>query len=66
MVVMIIILVGKPERKSPLRRHRRRWKDDIKTDLGETGWKIMDWMHLAQDKHQWRALVNTVIKLRVP
>jgi hypothetical protein len=59
------ILVGKPERKRPLRRSRRRWVNYIKTDLREIGWDGMDWIGLAQNRDQWRALVNTVMKLRV-
>jgi hypothetical protein len=57
------ILVGKPEGRRPLGRPRRRWVDNIKIDLRETG---VDWVHLAQDRDQWRALVNTVMNLRVP
>jgi hypothetical protein len=60
------ILVGKPEGKRPLGRPRRRWVDNIKMDLGEIGWYGMDWIELAQDRDQWRALVNTVMNLRVP
>jgi hypothetical protein len=60
------ILVGKPEGKRPLGRKRRRWLDNIKMDLREIGWDGMDWIDLAQDMDQWRALVNTVMKLRVP
>jgi hypothetical protein len=60
------ILVGKPERKRPLGRPRRRWVDDIKMDLGEIGWDGRDWMKLGQDRDKWRALVNTVMNLRVP
>jgi hypothetical protein len=60
------ILVGKPEEKRPLERPRRRWVDNIKMDLRELGLYDMDWIELAQDKNQWRALVNTVINLRVP
>jgi hypothetical protein len=59
------ILVGKPEEKSPLGRQRRRWVDNIKMDLRETGWDGMNWIELAQDRDQWRALVNTVMNLRV-
>jgi hypothetical protein len=58
------ILVGKPEGKS-LGRPRRRWVDNIKTDLGGIGWDGMDWIDLSQDSGQWRALVNTVMNLRV-
>jgi transposase len=58
--------VGKPEGKGPLGRPRRRWVDNIKTDLGEIGRTGMDWIDLARDRDQWRALVNTVMNLRVP
>jgi hypothetical protein len=58
--------VGKPERKRPLGRPRRRWVDNIKMDLREIGWDFVDWMELAQDRDQWTALVNTVMNLRVP
>jgi hypothetical protein len=54
------------ERKRPLGRLRRRWVDDIKMDLREIGWDGRDWIVLAQDRDQWRALVNTVMNLRVP
>jgi hypothetical protein len=60
------ILVGKPEGKRPLGRPRRRWVDNIKMDLGEIGRDGMDWIELAQNRDQWRALVNTVMNLRVP
>jgi hypothetical protein len=60
------ILVGKPEGKSPLGRPRRRRVYNIKLDLREIGWDSMDWIDLAQDRDQWRALVNTVMNLRVP
>jgi hypothetical protein len=60
------ILVGKPEGKRPLRRPRRRWVDNIEMDLREIGWEGLDWIDLAQDRGQWRALVNTVMNLRVP
>ena len=59
------VLVGKPERKRPLGRPRRRWEDHIKMDLREVGGGG-DWMDLAQDRDRWRALVNTVMNLRVP
>jgi hypothetical protein len=58
------ILVGKP--KGPLGRPRHRWVDNIKMDLRETWWDVMDWIDLAQDRDQWRALVNMVMNLRVP
>jgi hypothetical protein len=60
------ILVGKPEGKRPLGRPRRRWEDNIKMDLRDIGWGGMDWIDLAEDRDQWRALVNTVMNLRVP
>jgi hypothetical protein len=59
------ILVGKPEGKRPLGRPRSRWVKNMKIDLGEIGWGGMDWIDLAQDRDQWRALVNTVMKHRV-
>jgi hypothetical protein len=60
------ILVGKPEGKRPLGRPRRRWVDNIKMDLREIGWDGVHWMDMFQDRDQWRALVNTVLNLRVP
>jgi hypothetical protein len=58
------ILVGKPEGKRPLGRPRRKWVVNIKMDLREIGWDGMDWIDLAQDRDQWRALANTVMNLR--
>jgi hypothetical protein len=60
------LLVGKPEGKRPLGRPRRRWVDNIRIDLGEVGWGDVDWIGLAQDRNRWRALVNSVLNLRVP
>jgi hypothetical protein len=60
------ILVGMPEGQRPLERPRRRWVDYIKMDLREIGWDGMYWIDLAQDRDQWRALVNTVMNLQVP
>jgi hypothetical protein len=60
------IWVGEPEGKRPLVRPRRRWENNIKMYLRETGWDGMNWIDLAQDRDQWRALVNTVMNLRVP
>jgi hypothetical protein len=60
------ILVGKTEGKRPLGRPRRRWVDNIKMDLRKIGWDGRDWIELAQDRDQWRALVNMVMNLRVP
>jgi hypothetical protein len=58
-------LVGKPEGRRPIGRPRRRWEDNIKMDLREVAWGGMDWINLAQDRDRWRALVNTVMNLRV-
>jgi hypothetical protein len=60
------MLVGKLEGKRPLGRPRHKWVDSIEIDLREIGWGGMDWIDLAQDSDQWRALVNTVMNLRVP
>jgi hypothetical protein len=60
------VLVGKPEGKRPLGRHRCRWEDNIKMDLQDMAYGCMDWIALAQDRDRWQALVNAVIKLRVP
>jgi hypothetical protein len=60
------ILVGKPERKRPLGRTKRRWVDNIKMELREIGWDDKGWIDLAQDRGQWWALMNTVMNLRVP
>jgi hypothetical protein len=57
--------VGKPEGKRPRGRPRRWWEDNIKMDLREIGWGVMDWIDLAQDRDQWRALVNTIMNLLV-
>jgi len=58
-------LVGKPEGKRPLGRPRRRWEDNIKMNLQEVGGVCENWMELAQDSDRWRALVSTVMNLRV-
>jgi hypothetical protein len=50
-------VIGKP---------RRIWNDNIRTNLRAVWWEVVDWIHLAQDREEWRALVNTVMKLRVP
>jgi hypothetical protein len=59
------ILVGTPEGKRPLGTPRRRWVDNIKMDLREIGCDGVDWIDNAQDRDQWRAHVNTVLKHRV-
>jgi hypothetical protein len=60
------ILVGRPEGRRPLERPRRRWEDNIKMDLREIGFGVVYSIHLARDRDTWRALVNTVMNLRVP
>jgi hypothetical protein len=60
------LLVGRPEGRRPLGRPRRRWEDNIKMDLGEIGFGDLDWIHWRPDRDKWRALVNTVMNLRVP
>jgi hypothetical protein len=61
-----MVLVGKPERKRPMGSLRRRWDDNIKMDLQEVGYWGTDWIELARDRDRCRALVNTVMNLRVP
>jgi predicted small integral membrane protein len=58
------VLMGKSEGKTPLKRFKHRWEDNIKMDLRQIGWCVVDWINLAQDRNQWWALVNTVINLR--
>jgi hypothetical protein len=60
------ILVGKPEGRRPPGRPRRRWEDNISMDLGEIRFGDVDWTHLARDRDRWRAVVNTLMNLRVP
>jgi hypothetical protein len=60
------ILVGNLEEKRPLGRPIRRWVDSIKIDLREIEWDDVDWIDMAQDRDQWRTLVNTILNLRVP
>jgi hypothetical protein len=60
------LLVGRPDRKRPLGRPRRRWIDNIKMELLEMGLNVVNWIGLAQDRYSWRALVNSVTNLRVP
>jgi hypothetical protein len=59
------ILVGKPEGKRPVGRSKCRWMDNIKTNHKEIEWDGVDWIDLAQDRDQWRALVNVVLNFRV-
>jgi hypothetical protein len=60
------VLVGIPEEKRPLERPKRRWEDNIKMDLRETGIDGTNWIRLARVRVQWRAFVNTVMSFRVP
>jgi hypothetical protein len=59
------VLVGKPKGKRPLGRPRRRWENGIRMDLGEIGLGGVDWIRLAQDRDRWRAVVSSVMNLRV-
>jgi hypothetical protein len=59
------VLVGKPERKRPLRRLKWRLEDNIKIDLQEVGCGGKDWIELAEDRDRWQALVNEVMNLQV-
>jgi hypothetical protein len=58
--------VGKREGRRPLARPRRRWVDNIRMDLVQVGWGDVDWIGVAEDRNRWRALVNSVLNLRVP
>jgi hypothetical protein len=60
------LCVRKPEGTIPLARPKQRWTDNIKMDLGEIGWGGVDWIGLAEDRDKWRALVNSMMTLRVP
>ena len=60
------VLVRKPEGRRPMGRPRRRWVDNIRTDLKGVGCGYMDWIGLAQDRDRWQTLVSAVMNLRVP
>jgi hypothetical protein len=60
------LFVGKPEGQRPLGSRRCWWVDNIKRGLGEVGWGDVDWIGLVRDRNRWRALVNSVLNLRVP
>jgi hypothetical protein len=60
------MLVGKSEGKRPLERPKSRWMNIIKLDLEEIGWSVMDWIDLAQDRDQWKTVVNVTMNCRVP
>jgi hypothetical protein len=59
------VLVGKPKGRRPLGRPRRRWEDGVGMDLREIGLGGVDWIRLAQDRNQWRAVMSAVMNLRV-
>jgi hypothetical protein len=59
-------IYGKPEGKIPPGRSTCRWEDIIRMDLKEIVWESVDWTHVAQDRDQWRAVVNTLMNLRFP
>jgi hypothetical protein len=59
-------MVGKPEGKRPLGSLRRGWVENIRMDLGDVGWGVVDWIGLAKDRNRWRAVVNSVLNLRIP
>jgi hypothetical protein len=61
-----LVIGGKATGKGTARKKRRRWANDIRMELGEVGWGDVDWIGLAQDRNRWRALVNSVLNLRVP
>jgi hypothetical protein len=60
------VLVGKPEGQRSLEGPRRRWDDNIKVDLQEVRFGVIDWIELVQNRDRWRALVNAAMNLRVP
>jgi hypothetical protein len=60
------VLVGRPERKRPLGRPKRRWEDNIKMDLRKIRIDRANWIRLARDRIQWRTFVNTVTNFRFP
>jgi hypothetical protein len=60
------ILMGNPEGKRPLGGPRYRWVDNVRIDLGEIRWDDVDWIDVAEDRDQWRSLVNTILNFRVP
>ena len=60
------VLVGKPEGRRPLGRPRRRWVDNIRTDLQEVGCRYMDWIGLTKDRDRWRTILSVVMNFQVP
>jgi hypothetical protein len=60
------ILVRKPQGKRPLGIPRHKWEENIRMDLRAVRWEVVDWIHLAQDRDQWQALMNMVMNIQVP
>jgi hypothetical protein len=60
------IFFGKPEGKRQLERYGHRWEDNVRIELREIEWQVLDWIHLAQDRDSWGGLMNTVMKFQVP
>jgi hypothetical protein len=63
---MCIVLVGKPEGNKPLGISKRGWLDNATIGFRKIGWDVTDWIDLTQDRNHWRALMNTIMNLRVP
>ena len=63
---MYRVMVGKPDGRRPLGRSRQKWGDNIRMDLQELGYGVMNWIELAQDRDRWRGFVSVVMNLRVP
>jgi hypothetical protein len=59
-------VVEKREGERPVGRSRLRWEDGVRMDLKETGWEVVDWIHLAQDMDHWRAVMYIIMNLRFP
>jgi hypothetical protein len=55
-----------PQDENPVGRTRHRWEENIRTDVREVGWEVVNWIHVGQDRHQWRTLFDTVMNLRFP
>jgi hypothetical protein len=64
--MQILFWLENLDMKRPLGRLKRRWEDNIRMDLMEVGWKDVDWIHIAEDRDQWRAVVNNLMNLHVP
>jgi hypothetical protein len=60
------IFIGKPEMKRPLGRPRRRWEGNNIVYLKEIVWGCVDWIHLVQERDQWRSLMSGVMNFWLP